>query len=151
MKKLRKQYTVFYRRQKEFFEKGLLPSSGKPRTSQSAELERIAYLQKEDSDQGRGSGRADGGASRAKKRHWGTLIGTWATHDTRDQIVDFVRCWLEKTRPRRHLPRPRHSCNAIHRRLPRDPAIISDSGCLSLIVVDYVQITAIHDRSLVDL
>ena len=47
--------------------------------------------------QGRGSGRADGGARRAKKRHWGTLTGTWVPHDTRDQIVDFVRRWSEKT------------------------------------------------------
>src|SRR5690242_19356655 len=32
-----------------------------------------------------------------QKRHWGTLIGTWIPHDTRDQIVDFVRRWSEKT------------------------------------------------------
>ena len=51
----------------------------------------------EDPDEGRGSGRADGGARRAKKRHWGTLIGSWVPHDTRDQIVDFVRRWSEKT------------------------------------------------------
>ncbi len=52
---------------------------------------------KEDPDEGRGSGRADGGARRAKKRYWGTLTGTWVPHDTRDQIVDFVRRWSEKT------------------------------------------------------
>jgi hypothetical protein len=33
----------------------------------------------------------------SKKRHWGTLTGSWAPHDTRDQIVDFVRRWSEKT------------------------------------------------------
>src|SRR4029077_4169580 len=33
----------------------------------------------------------------AQKRHWGTLTGTCVPHDTRDQIVDFVRCWPEKT------------------------------------------------------
>ena len=47
--------------------------------------------------QGRGSGRADGGALRAKKREWGTLTGVWVPHDTRDQIVDFVRRWSEET------------------------------------------------------
>src|SRR3954453_18776662 len=51
----------------------------------------------EDPDQGRGSGRADGGARRSKKRHWGTLTGIWVPHDTRDQIVDFVRRWSDKT------------------------------------------------------
>jgi hypothetical protein len=33
----------------------------------------------------------------ALKRRLGTLTGTWVPHDTRDQIVDFVRCWAEKT------------------------------------------------------
>ena len=28
---------------------------------------------------------------------WGTLTGIWVPHDTRDQIVDFVRRWSEKT------------------------------------------------------
>jgi putative transposase len=51
----------------------------------------------EDPDQGRGPGRAHGGARRVKKRDWGTLIGARVPHDTRDQIVDFVRRWSEKT------------------------------------------------------
>src|SRR5512141_948748 len=42
-------------------------------------------------------GRVDGGARRAKKRDWGTLTGVWVPHDTRDQIVDFVLRWSEKT------------------------------------------------------
>ena len=32
-----------------------------------------------------------------KKRHWGTLTGSWVPHDKRDEIVDFVRRWSEKT------------------------------------------------------
>src|SRR5664279_5397345 len=51
----------------------------------------------EDPDQERGAGRADGGACRFKKKCWGDLIGVWVAHDTRDQVVDFVRRWSEKT------------------------------------------------------
>jgi putative transposase len=32
-----------------------------------------------------------------KKNALGTLTGVWVPHDTRDQIVDFVRRWSEKT------------------------------------------------------
>src|SRR5438309_8268544 len=32
-----------------------------------------------------------------QKKSWGTLTGSWVPHDTRDQIVDFVRRWSEKT------------------------------------------------------
>jgi len=32
-----------------------------------------------------------------KKKRLGTLTGVWVPHDTRDQIVDFVRRWSEKT------------------------------------------------------
>src|SRR5215469_14757187 len=28
---------------------------------------------------------------------WGTLTGVWVPHDARDQTVDFVRRWSEKT------------------------------------------------------
>ena len=31
------------------------------------------------------------------KNAWGTLTGVWVPHDMRDQIVDFVRSWSEKT------------------------------------------------------
>ncbi len=33
----------------------------------------------------------------ALKKSWGTLTGVWVPHDTRDQIVDFVQRWSEKT------------------------------------------------------
>src|SRR5690242_15833358 len=91
------QPTVFYRWQKEFFRErsGCLPteSAAQPLSRAGANL----VPGEEDPDQGRGSGGADGGARRAKKNAWGTLTGVWVPHDTRDQIVDFVRRWSEKT------------------------------------------------------
>ena len=91
------QPTVFYRWQKEFFENGAaaFEQKGTAEPFRRAGADRLPG--EEDPDQGRGSGRADGGARRAKKRHWGTLTGVWVPHDTRDQIVDFVRRWSEKT------------------------------------------------------
>ena len=91
------QPTVFYRWQKEFFENGaccLRAESGN-QPLRRAGADRVPA--EEDPDEGRGPGRADGGARRAKKRDWGTLTGIWVPHDTRDQIVDFVRRWSEKT------------------------------------------------------
>ena len=61
------QPTVFYRWQKEFFENGAAAFEQKRITNQSADQERIAYLQKEDPNEGRGSGRADGGACSPEK------------------------------------------------------------------------------------
>jgi len=78
------QPTVFYRWQKEFFENGAAAFEQKARLNHSVEQERIAYLEKNIQTKDEGSGRADGGARRAKKRDWGTLIGTWVPHDTRD-------------------------------------------------------------------
>lgn len=34
---------------------------------------------------------------KAKNRVWGTLSGQWVLHDTRDEIVDYVRYWSQKT------------------------------------------------------
>ncbi len=31
------------------------------------------------------------------KREWGTLNGRWVPHDTRDEVVDYVRRWNERT------------------------------------------------------
>ena len=28
---------------------------------------------------------------------WGTLSGRWVSHDTRDEVVDYVRTWSNKT------------------------------------------------------
>jgi hypothetical protein len=74
---------------------GCLPAESTAEPLRRAGADRLPG--EEDPDQGRGSGRANGGARRAKKRHWGTLTGSWVPHDTRDQIVDFVRRWSEKT------------------------------------------------------
>ena len=89
--------TVFYRWQKEFFENGA--AAFQARTSPppgGGEAETDCVLGKEGADEGRGHGRVDGGAHRAKKKSWGTLTGVWVPHDVRDQVMDFVRRWSEK-------------------------------------------------------
>src|ERR1700730_9404122 len=95
------QPTVFYRRQKEFFENGAAAFQQRGRTNHY-EQERIRTgtnraSGEEDPDEGLGFGRTDGGACCPKKGGWRTLTGVWVPHDMRDQIVDFVRCWSEKT------------------------------------------------------
>ena len=45
----------------------------------------------------RGHLRTDGGEHPGKKIHWGTLNGRWVPHDTRDEVVDYVRRWNERT------------------------------------------------------
>jgi len=49
------------------------------------------------SQKGRGVGRVDGGTCCVKKRTWGTLNGGWVSHDTRDEVIDFVSGWNERT------------------------------------------------------
>jgi putative transposase len=91
------QPTVFYRWQKEFFENGASAFEQKARPNHAAEQERIAYLEKKirTKDEVLAELMAEHVAS--KKRDWGTLTGVWVPHDRRDQIVDFVRRWSEKT------------------------------------------------------
>jgi transposase-like protein len=36
-------------------------------------------------------------AHRFKKKSWGALTRVWVPRDVRDLVVDFVRCWSEKT------------------------------------------------------
>ncbi len=91
------QPTVFYRWQKEFFENGAAAFQHESADQPFSRAGTNRLSGEEDPDEGRGSGRTDGGACRAKKRAWGTLTGVWVPHDTRDQIVDFVRRWSEKT------------------------------------------------------
>jgi hypothetical protein len=31
-----------------------------------------------------------------KRRSWGDLKSQWVPHDTRDQVIDFVRRWSER-------------------------------------------------------
>jgi hypothetical protein len=45
----------------------------------------------------RGHRRADAGARATKKRTWGTLNGAWVPHNTRDQVVDYVKHWADRT------------------------------------------------------
>ena len=91
------QPTVFYRWQKEFFENGASAFEQKARPNHSAEQERIAYLEKKVQTKDEVLAELMAEHIALKKRDWGTLIGVWVPHDTRDQIVDFVRRWSEKT------------------------------------------------------
>ncbi len=45
----------------------------------------------------RGHRRVDAGACAAKKRIWGALKGAWVPHDTRDEVVDYVKYWTDRT------------------------------------------------------
>jgi transposase-like protein len=90
------QPTVFYRWQKEFFEDGAAAFQPKERPNHSAEQERIAYAEKK--IQTKEEALAELMAEHvALKKACGTLTGVWVPHDMRDQIVDFVRSWSEKT------------------------------------------------------
>jgi transposase len=90
------QPTVFYRSQKEFFENGAAAFQQRGRTRHQPEQERIAYLKKiQTKDEVLDELMAEHVAP--KKKSWGTLIGVWVPHDTRDQIVDFLRRWSEET------------------------------------------------------
>jgi transposase-like protein len=91
------QPTVFYRWQKEFFENGAAALQTKARTNHQAEQERIDYLEKKIQTKDEVLVELMAEHVALKKRHWGNLTGVWVPHDVRDQIVDFVRCWSEKT------------------------------------------------------
>jgi hypothetical protein len=39
----------------------------------------------------------ENGSPAFEQNAWGSLSGVWVPHGTRDQIVDFVRRWPEKT------------------------------------------------------
>ena len=95
--KLGLQPTVFYRWQKEFFENGAAAFEQKARPNHSAEQERIAYLEKKIQTKDEVLAELMAEHVALKKDAWGTLTGVWVPHDTRDQIVDFVRRWSEKT------------------------------------------------------
>jgi hypothetical protein len=42
-----------------------------------------------------------GGAQRAKKNTWGTLIGNWVPHNVRDQVLGFCPALVGEGRDRR--------------------------------------------------
>ncbi len=91
------QPTVFYRWQKEFFENGAAAFQTKARSNHQAEQERIEYLEKKIQTKDEVLAELMAEHVALKKKHWGNLTGIWVPHDMRDQIVDFVRCWSEKT------------------------------------------------------
>ena len=91
------QPTVFYRWQKEFFENGTAAFQPKARPNHSAEQERIDYLEKKIQTKDEGLAELMAEHVAPKKNAWRTLTGVWVPHDTRDQIVDFIRRWSEKT------------------------------------------------------
>jgi hypothetical protein len=68
----------------------------KGRPQHPAEQERIAYLEKK--IQTKDEVLAELMAEHvAKKKCWGVLSGVWVPPDTRDQIVDFIRRWSDRT------------------------------------------------------
>ena len=91
------QPTVFYRWQKEFFENGAAAFEQKRPTNHSADQDRIAYLQKKIQTKDEVLAELMAEHVALKKGDLGTLTGSWVPHDARDQIVDFVRRWSEKT------------------------------------------------------
>ena len=73
-----------------------------PRRAASSKARRAAPIQARPEE--RGHRRADAGARAAKKRTWGALNGAWVPHDTRDQVVDYVKHWSDRTElPARRL------------------------------------------------
>jgi transposase-like protein len=91
------QPTVFYRWQKEFFENGAAAFQQRGRTNHQPEQERIAYLEQKIQTKDEVLVELMAEHVALKKKSWGTLTGVWVPPDTRDQIVDFVRRWSEKT------------------------------------------------------
>jgi transposase-like protein len=90
------QPTVFYQWQKEFFENSATAFEQKGGRAHQAEQERIEYLEKK--IQTKDEVLAELMAEHiALKKLWGTLNGIWVPHDVRDEVVDFVRRWSEKT------------------------------------------------------
>src|SRR6267154_6777772 len=91
--------TVFYRWQKEFFENGAAAFQAQERPHRQVEekQKRIEFLEKKVQTKDEVLAELMAEHIALKKNSWGTLTGVWVPHDTRDQIVDFVRRWSEKT------------------------------------------------------
>ena len=81
--------TLFYQRQKAFFENGAAAfESRRPRSrSLSKEEDKIAAAQKQD----RGARRGRRRAGAHKKRAWGELSRGWVPHDTRDAVIELIK------------------------------------------------------------
>jgi transposase InsO family protein/transposase-like protein len=89
--------TMFYRWQKDFFENGAVAFQQKNRPNHQAEPDRIEFLEKKIQRKDEVLAELMAEHIALKKSLGGTLTGVWVPHDTRDQIVDFVRRWSEKT------------------------------------------------------
>ena len=70
---------MFYRWQKEFFENGAaaFQSQERPHRQVEEKQNRIEFLEKKVQTKDEGSGRADGGAHRVKKKSWGCSDASW--------------------------------------------------------------------------
>ena len=95
------QPTVFYRWQKEFFENGAAAFQQRRRTNHQPEQERIAYLEQKIQTKDEVLAELMAEHVALKKKSWGTLTRVWVPHDTRDQIVDFVRALVGEDRDQR--------------------------------------------------
>ena len=97
------QPSQIYRWQAAMFEHGAdvfdLKKGRRAKAAESAKDARIAQLEavvakgRQDRPEERGDLRADGGEHPGKKSQWGALKGRWVPHDTRDEVVDYVRHW----------------------------------------------------------
>src|SRR5579872_438974 len=93
------QPTVFYRWQKEFFENGAaaFQTPERPRRQAEEKQKRIEFLEKKVQTKDEVLAELMAEHIALKKKSWGTLIDSWVPHDVRDEVVDFVRRWSEKT------------------------------------------------------
>ena len=84
---------------RSFFENGhaAFDNGRKAKAVEDAKDEKIQQARSQTHTQERGHGRAHGSPHPVKKKSWGTLTGRWVPHDTRDDLVDFVRSWSDKT------------------------------------------------------
>ena len=91
------QPTVFYRWQKEFFENGAAALTGRSRPDREAEQQRIEFLEKKIQTKDELLAELMAEHIAFKKNLGGALTTVWVPHAVRDLVVDFVRCWLERT------------------------------------------------------
>jgi transposase-like protein len=91
------QPTVFYRWLKEFFENGAAAFESKTRPEHTDEQKRIEFLEKKIQTKDEVLAELMAEHIALKKKSWGALTKMWVPHDVRDQVVDFVRRWSEKT------------------------------------------------------
>ena len=89
-------FTTWVKQVLDQAEKAFERSAGKrPRRTGQGPTDRAAASQA--GRQERGHLRADGGERQGKKSQWGTLKGVWVPHDTRDEIVDYIKHWTART------------------------------------------------------